>query len=99
MQPQLPPMSHKKVRLSLLEGSAPLSAERSALAVVTFVFDRHRYSGEQLSNVLTAEGFLCYCDEDTRVRGVSRKRMGEDGQAVGAPNAELDTWVIEKTHR
>lgn len=55
------------MRLSLLEGDAPLSAERSALAVVTFVFDRHRYSAEQLANVLTAEGFLCYRDEDTRV--------------------------------
>lgn len=56
------------MRLSLLEGDAPLSADRSALAVVTFAFDRHRYSGEQLANVLTAEGFLCYRDEETRVR-------------------------------
>lgn len=44
-----------------------MSAERSALAVVKFVHDRHRYSGEQLANVLTADGFLCYRDEDSRV--------------------------------
>ncbi len=65
---------HHKVRLSLLKGDAPLSAERSALSVVTFAFDRHRYSGEQLANVLTSQGFLCYYDEDTRVSG--RRRVG-----------------------
>lgn len=68
------------MRLSLLEGDAPLSAERSALAVVTFTFDRHRYSGEQLANVLTAEGFLCYLDEATRVSGGVGKRGGMGGE-------------------
>lgn len=66
--------SHHKVRLSLLKGDAPLSAERSALSVVTFAFDRHRYSGEQLANVLTSLGFLCYYDEDTRVSGHKGER-------------------------
>lgn len=56
------------MRLSLLKDGAPLNAQRSALAVVTFALDRHRYSGEQLANVLTAEGILCYSDETTRVR-------------------------------
>lgn len=56
------------MRLSLQKGGAPLKAQRSALAVVTFALDRHRYSGEQLANVLTADGILCYSDETTRVR-------------------------------
>lgn len=61
------------MRLSLLKGGAPLNAQRSALAVVTFALDRHRYSGEQLANVLTAEGILCYSDETTRVRRENRE--------------------------
>ncbi|CAM9928758.1 unnamed protein product [Ectocarpus sp. 12 AP-2014] len=71
-----------KVRLSLLEGDAPLSAERSALAVVTFVFDRHRYSAEQLANVLTAEGFLCYRDEDTRVFVLTESKEADQKEAL-----------------
>ncbi|CAN0066057.1 unnamed protein product [Ectocarpus sp. 4 AP-2014] len=71
-----------KVRLSLLEGDAPLSAERSALAVVTFVFDRHRYSAEQLANVLTAEGFLCYRDEDTRVFVLTESKEADQKEAM-----------------
>ncbi|CBJ26024.1 hypothetical protein Esi_0018_0105 [Ectocarpus siliculosus] len=71
-----------KVRLSLLEGDAPLSAERSALAVVTFVFDRHRYSAEQLANVLTAEGFLCYRDEDKRVFVLTESKEADQKEAL-----------------
>lgn len=58
----------QKVEFNLGWGREPLLAERSALAVVTFATDRHRYSGEQLANVLTSEGFLCYCDEQNKVR-------------------------------
>ncbi|CAB1119965.1 unnamed protein product [Ectocarpus sp. CCAP 1310/34] len=71
-----------KVRLSLLEGDAPLSAERSALAVVTFVFDRHRYSAEQLANVLTAEGFLCYREEGTRVFVLTESKEANQKEAL-----------------
>ncbi|CAM9187633.1 unnamed protein product [Ectocarpus sp. 6 AP-2014] len=71
-----------KVRLSLLEGDAPLSAERSALAVVTFVFDRHRYSAEQLANVLTADGFLCYRDEDKRVFVLTESKEADQKEAL-----------------
>ncbi|CAM9267860.1 unnamed protein product, partial [Ectocarpus fasciculatus] len=71
-----------KVRLSLLDGDAPLSAGRSALAVVTFVFDRHRYSAEQLANVLTAEGFLCYRDEDTRVFVLTESKEADQKEAL-----------------
>ncbi|CAM9968751.1 unnamed protein product, partial [Scytosiphon promiscuus] len=71
-----------KVRLSLLEGGGALSAERSALAVVTFVSDRHRYSGEQLANVLTAEGFLCYRDEETRVFVLTESKKADQGEAL-----------------
>lgn len=56
-----------------------MSAERSALAVVKFVHDRHRYSGEQLANVLTADGFLCYRDEDSRVRKMLRAAVFRPG--------------------
>ena len=67
-RPSMPCSFHNtKVRLNLLEGGAPLSAQRSALSVVTFTSDRHRYSGEQLANVLTSQAFLCYYDEDKRV--------------------------------
>lgn len=68
----LRPVTCTQVRLSLLETGVPLSAGGSALAVVKFVHDRHRYSGEQLANVLTADGFLCYRDEDNRVRQTLR---------------------------
>lgn len=47
-------------------------AEQSALAVVTFVADRHKYSAEQLCNVLVAEGFLCFCDEENKVHTLLR---------------------------
>lgn len=68
--------------LSLLEGGGPLSAERSALVVVSFVADRHRYSGEQLVNVLIAVGFLCYCDEDNKVTQDSKIQSWEYGRGV-----------------
>lgn len=56
-----------QVELCLSEDRQPLLAEQSALAVVTFVADRHRYSAEQLCNVLVAERFRCYCDEQNKV--------------------------------
>lgn len=60
-------LSMEKAELVLLENRTPFSAERSFLSVVTFINDRHRFSGEQLANVLTAEGILCYCDEGNKV--------------------------------
>lgn len=72
------------MELSLAEDRSPLSAERSFMSVVRFVQDRHRYSGEQLANVLTAEGILCYADEGNKVKNLRAGcTLSDDGQIDG----------------
>lgn len=86
--------------LSLRTDGAPLCPDESALAVVKFASDRHRYSGEQLANVLTSEGFLCYCDEENRVRLRALCKAGTRSQRRGWHRSHRK-WIIrvELAHR